>query len=126
MKIDKSNTISKEQIEEWKNEYGHIYRTFLDGNPIIWRRLKRKEYEEITISTADDELDLNEDEEDTPDMARKRTARMYNRQNMIAQAAIIYPENAMDLLNNYALAITNISDDVMARSGFDMPKSEEL
>ena len=51
---------------------------------------------------------------------------MYNRQNMIAQAAIIYPENAMDLLNNYALAITNISDDVMARSGFDMPKSEEL
>ena len=59
-------------------------------------------------------------------MARKRTARMYNRQNMIAQAAIIYPENAMDLLNNYALAITNISDDVMARSGFDMPKSEEL
>lgn len=126
MKIDKNNTISKEQIEEWKNEYGHIYRTFLDGNPIIWRRLKRKEYEEITISTADDELDLNEDEEDTPDMARKRTARMYNRQNMIAQAAIIYPENAMDLLNNYALAITNISDDVMARSGFDMPKSEEL
>lgn len=126
MKIDKSNTISKEQIEEWKNEYGHIYRTFLDGNPIIWRRLKRKEYEEITISTADDELDLNEDEEDTPDMARKRTARMYNRQNMIAQAAIIYPENAMNLLNNYALAITNISDDVMARSGFDMPKSEEL
>lgn len=126
MKIDKSNTISKEQIEEWKNEYGHIYRTFLDGNPIIWRRLKRKEYEEITISTADDELDLNEDEEDTPDIARKRTARMYNRQNMIAQAAIIYPENAMDLLNNYALAITNISDDVMARSGFDMPKSEEL
>lgn len=126
MKIDKSNIISKEQIEEWKNEYGHIYRTFLDGNPIIWRRLKRKEYEEITISTADDELDLNEDEEDTPDMARKRTARMYNRQNMIAQAAIIYPENAMDLLNNYALAITNISDDVMARSGFDMPKSEEL
>lgn len=126
MKIDKSNIISKEQIEEWKNEYGHIYRTFLDGNPIIWRRLKRKEYEEITISTADDELDLNEDEEDTPDVARKRTARMYNRQNMIAQAAIIYPENAMDLLNNYALAITNISDDVMARSGFDMPKSEEL
>ena len=126
MKIDKSNTISKEQIEEWKNEYGHIYRTFLDGNPIIWRRLKRKEYEEITISTADDELDLNEDEEDTPDVARKRTARMYNRQNMIAQAAIIYPETAMDLLNNYALAITNISDDVMARSGFDMPKSEEL
>ena len=126
MKIDKSNTISKEQIEEWKNEYGHIYRTFLDGNPIIWRRLKRKEYEEITISTADDELDLNEDEEDTPDIARKRTARMYNRQNMIAQAAIIYPENAMDLLNNYALAITNISDDGMARSGFDMPKSEEL
>lgn len=126
MKIDKSNTISKEQIEEWKNEYGHIYRTFLDGNPIIWRRLKRKEYEEITISTADDELDLNEDEEDTPYVARKRTARMYNRQNMIAQAAIIYPENAMDLLNNYALAITNISDDVMARSGFDMPKSEEL
>ena len=126
MKIDKSNTISKEQIEEWKNEYGHIYRTFLDGNPIIWRRLKRKEYEEITISTADDELDLNEDEEDTPDVALKRTARMYNRQNMIAQAAIIYPENAMDLLNNYALAITNISDDVMARSGFDMPKSEEL
>ena len=126
MKIDKSNTISKEQIEEWKNEYGHIYRTFLDGNPIIWRRLKRKEYEEITISTADDELDLNEDEEDTPDVARKRTARMYNRQNMIAQAAIIYPENAMDLLNNYALAITNISDDVMERSGFDMPKSEEL
>ena len=126
MKIDKSNIISKEQIEEWKNEYGHIYLTFLDGNPIIWRRLKRKEYEEITISTADDELDLNEDEEDTPDVARKRTARMYNRQNMIAQAAIIYPENAMDLLNNYALAITNISDDVMARSGFDMPKSEEL
>lgn len=126
MKIDKNNTISKEQIEEWKNEYGHIYRTFLDGNPIIWRRLKRKEYEEITISTADDELDLNEDEEDTPDVARKRTARMYNRQNMIAQATIIYPENAMDLLNNYALAITNISDDVMARSGFDMPKSEEL
>lgn len=125
MKIDKENVISKEQIEEWKSQYGHVYRTYLEGTPIIWRRLRRKEYEEIIINTYDDD-DSNDEENDDEEDPKKRAARMYRRQNMIAKAAVIYPENAMELLESYAIAITNISDDVMAKSGFDMPKSEEL
>lgn len=125
MQIDTENTITKEQIDEWKALYGHVYRTYLEDTPIIWRRLRRKEYEEITISTADDVTD-DEDDDDDEDSPKKRTARMYRRQNMIAAAAVIYPANAMELLENSALAISNIADDVMAKSGFDMPKSEEL
>lgn len=125
MKIDKENTISKEQIEEWKSQYGHVYRTYLEGTPIIWRRLRRKEYEEIIVGTYDDGSDNDEDDDDDED-PKKRTARMYRRQNMIAKTAVIYPENAIELLESYAVAITNISDDVMSKSGFDMPKSEEL
>ena len=125
MKIDKENVISKEQIEEWKSQYGHVYRTYLEGAPIIWRRLRRKEYEEIIINTYDDDDSDNEENDDEED-PKKRAARMYRRQNMIAKAAVICPENAMELLESYAIAITNISDDVMAKSGFDMPKSEEL
>ena len=123
MKIDKENVISKEQIEEWKSQYGHVYRTYLEGTSIIWRRLRRKEYEEIIINTYDDDDSDNEENDDEED-PKKRAAMMYHRQNMIAKAAVIYPE--MELLESYAIAITNISDDVMAKSGFDMPKSEEL
>ena len=125
MKIDKEIVISKEQIEEWKSQYGHVYRTYLEGTPIIWRRLRRKEYEEIIINTYDDDDSDNEENDDEED-PKKRAARMYRRQNMIAKTAVIYPENAMEFLESYAIAITNISDDVMAKSGFDMPTSAEL
>lgn len=119
MKIDK-NAISKEQIEAWKAEFGHVYRTTLDdGQPIIWRRLKRKEYQDIILETLDEDNEENNTE-------AARTKRLYLRQNLIASKAIIYPENAMDILEDYIFAVTNISEEIMAKSGFDLPASEEL
>lgn len=113
------NDITKEQIAEWKKEYGHIYRTYLEDQPIIWRRLRRKEYEEIMLATVKD----GDAEDDTE---RDYTERVFLRQDMIARAAIIYPDEPTKLLDNYAFAATNLSEEIMAKSGFDMGQSEEL
>jgi hypothetical protein len=119
-------------IDKSKKKYGHIYKTELADEIIIWRLLKRNEYKEIMNITIYKEVqdrdakgnllfDDNgapvmkevEDEEETFDA----------RQEAIAKAVILYPDGVVDYM---AAAADVISTECMLKSGFGdkNPKTE--
>ena len=99
------------KIQAWKAEHGKVFKTVIDGEDYIWRKLKRKEYVALMA---------NKSEEDDLD------ARIYERQEEIAKLVILYPENVADLINENAGLATTISDEVIARSGFGITETQEL
>lgn len=115
MATKEKNLISKEQIEQWKAEYGHVYRTEIDGETIIWRRLRRKEYEQISLDTIGEE-----------DTEKARTERMYRRQELIAKTVILFPEDPTDFIEGTVFGATNVAEEVMKHSGFEAGETEEL
>ena len=40
--MNTNNAINQEQLNDWKKEYGHIYKTTIGDVAIIWRKLRRK------------------------------------------------------------------------------------
>ena len=115
MATKEKKLVSSEQIKQWKAEYGHVYRTEVDGETIIWRRLRRKEYEQISLDTIGEE-----------DTERARTERMYRRQELIAKAVILFPEDPTEFLEGTIFGATNIAEEVMKHSGFEASDTEEL
>lgn len=107
------NAINEQQIQEWKNKWGKIYKTTIGEDVIVWRKLKRKEYVEI-MSGADEE------DEDF------YGAKIYKRQDKIAEKVILYPENAKEMMEDNAGVSTTIADEVLVKSGFDQTETEEL
>ena len=112
------NTVTKEQIEVWKAQYGKVFRTYIDETPIYWRRLKRSEYKDIMLQTLDDASSYETNEE--------RTKRAYARQELVAKTAVLYPENVDDLIENTAGFAMSISEEIMDHCGFTVGESQEL
>lgn len=102
----------KDQIEIWKEEYGKIYKSIIDGKDYIWRRIKRKEYSEVM--TMKDGEDIDE--------------RIYNRQYAIAKLVILNlsEEELESDLEELAGLATTISDEVLEKSGFNSSGTVEL
>ncbi len=113
MKV-KENALSQEQIDQWKTEFGHVYKTMSDGNAIIWRKLKRKEYIDIMTSVADDEEGENPQQ------------RLYRRQDLVVKTVTLYPNDIEKLIEESGGLATNIAEQVMEKSGFDTAEAEEL
>lgn len=109
MNVDEK-AVSQEQINLWKAEYGHVYRTFTDDDVIYWRRIKRSEYTKIIVDTTS--------ESDYYETVNDRVERMHERQNLIAKTVILYPEDADALLESSGGLVETISTEVMNRSGF--------
>ena len=115
----KENLVSEAQIDEWKSQHGHVYKINIDGDIVIYRRLKRKEYFDLMIET-----DIDQEEEND---SSKRAERLFNRQAGVCKLAILYPENAEELIENSAGLAIGLSEEIMARSGFNfVNESEEL
>ena len=98
-----------EQIESWKKQYKKIFKNEIDGETIIWRRLKRGEYKEI--------LKLNEDDEDE---------RILVKQERMVKATVLYPFDVDALVEDNAGLATVLSEEILAKSGFAMSYTEEL
>lgn len=103
--------ITPEMIEGWKKQHGKIFKTVIDGKDYVWRKLRRREYVSI-MSDAEEEEDMN--------------TKIYTRQEKIAKIITIYPENAVEIIDNEAGIATSIADEALVRSGFDVSKTEEL
>lgn len=99
------------QIPVWKAEYGKIFKSVIDGDIYIWRKLKRKEYTDIMSSYKDQ-----------PQV----TDRIYERQEKITETIVLYPYNIVELVKNSAGLATTISDEALLKSGFDLATTEEL
>lgn len=99
------------KITQWKAQYGKLYKSIIDGEIYIWRKLKRKEYTDLMTDRADDD---------------QISGRIYERQEKIATAVVLFPENIDELIAQNAGLATTIADEVILRSGFELASTEEL
>ena len=98
------------QIAKWKKEHGKIFKTVIDGETYIWRRLKRREYVEAMSYRSEENPDAN----------------IYIRQNIIAGLVTLYPADMAWRIEEYAGLAGEISDRAILKSGFDASETEEL
>ena len=106
-------------IEEWKQKHGRIYMTEIDGSTVVWRKLRRREYSEIMADNFGAEQ--LKDGEQLRDFEQ-----VMARQYAIVEKCAIWPENIDELLESSAGIAVGISDDIMLKSGFEAPKTQEL
>ena len=98
-----------DHIEAWKKQYKKIFKNEIDGEVIIWRRLKRGEYKEI--------LKLEEEDQDSSILVK---------QERLTIATVLYPFNVDALIEENAGLATVLSEEILAKSGFAMSYTEEL
>lgn len=119
MKIAK-NAISQEQINQWKAEHGHVYRSVIGDTTIIWRRLKRGEYVDLMMKTDNTDGDSSDN-----DIVAER---LYARQDALAKMVMLYPsgEEAEKIIKESAGLSTTLSEQVLKVSGFSLTETGEL
>lgn len=111
--------LSQAQIEEWKAKYGHVYKTASGKQAIVYHSVNRKDYEQMMEDT---EISV-EDEQDE----KKRLERVRNRKLAMIQLSVLYPENIMELVDEFAGLSDSLTDDIMVHSGFNaLAETEEL
>lgn len=112
MKVE--NNVKKEEniIETWKEQHGKIYKSIIDGEEYIWRRIKRKEYSDVMISKDSENVD----------------ERIYLRQLEITKLVVLNfkAEELDDKLNEMAGLATTLSEEVLDKSGFNLTATYEL
>ena len=106
MIIKDANELSlDEKIAQWRKEYKSIYKTVIDDELYIWRKIKRSEYVEIHNAIFNDD--------DLPDELK-----FWIKQEEITKAVLLYPSNAAEVIEESAGIPTVISQDCLNRSGF--------
>ena len=110
-----SDSISQQQLDEWKLQHGELYRTYLNGQNYIWHKIKRKDY--IALMT-DSELSALDNAE----------LRIFLRQEKITKLCVVYPDTKTldDIIENNAGVAGNLSDEIMMISGFRPVSSEQI
>lgn len=110
-----SDSISQQQLDEWKLQHGELYRTYLNGQNFIWHKIKRKDY--ISLMT-DSELSALDNAE----------LRIFLRQEKITKMCVIFPDKDTleKIVENNAGVAGNISDEIMMISGFRPVSSEQI
>lgn len=113
MKVENKTTKKDmDQISVWKEEYGKIFKSVIDGKDYIWRRIKRSEYAAIMAMKDGDDVD----------------ERIYNRQLEMAKLVILNldAEELERELDDLAGLATTISEEVLDKSGFNLSETVEL
>lgn len=108
---EEESPLTKKELDLWRKEFKHIYKTQIGDNIFVWKKLKRREYADI-ISQAYDGL----------------TARNIQiiQEEEITKVAVLYPKNIVALIEEEAGTATTLSEEIMAKSGFDRVYSSEL
>lgn len=103
--------ITDAMVAQWKKAHGRIYKSIIDGDVYIWRKLKRREYVELMADRAEDD---------------QVTGKLYERQEKITKLVVIFPADIEAQVDNNAGLATTIADEVILRSGFELASTEEL
>lgn len=111
-KEDLSELSMNEKIEYWINKYKKIYRTIIDDTTFIWRRLNRNEYSSVAFESYSDNNKLD----------------MYEKQYRFCQFCVLYPDNAIEMMNESAGIAPVLADEIVFKSGFGsmFPKTNEV
>lgn len=115
--VEKENTETSgmtlaEKIEHWKNKYKKIYRTVIDGETFIWKRINRAEYSKCAFKKFSDDSKID----------------MFEKQYLFCTIGVLYPENAIELMNESAGIAPILADEIIYKSGFGdaFPKTTEV
>lgn len=100
----------EEQIQLWKDQFGGVYKNTIDGEVIIWRSIRRAEYRELLRS--DEELDSE--------------LRLLAKQEKTVLMATLHPTNMTEIIERKAGLATVLSEEILAKSGFDISETETL
>ena len=106
MVIKEHNELSlDEKIAMWRKEFKSVFKTVIDDEVYIWRKIKRSEYIEIHNSI------FNNNE--LPD-----DLKFWIKQEEITKKVLLYPSNVDEVIEESAGIPTVISQDCLNRSGF--------
>lgn len=110
---DLSGLSFNEKIAYWKAKYKRIFKTEIDKEDYIWRRITRHEYTDIALN----KIDANNSKID-----------IYEKQYLFCKAAVLYPENIEEVMNDCAGIAPTLADEIIFKSGFGeiYPKTEEV
>lgn len=107
--MKKENVINQEQLAEWKKEFGHIYKTTIGEETVIWRKLRRKEYVEAMTQDIDNPA-----------------TKIFARQDYIVKTVTLFPANIEEIIEESGGFSGSIADEILLKSGFDVSETEEL
>ena len=102
---DDNEMTLEDYIVEWKEDHNNIFKTVIEDEIYIWRKLKRSEYKEITKMVSEAYKD------DTQ-------AQNWFKQEEITKAVLLYPFDAEEAIEESAGISVVISQDCLVRSGF--------
>lgn len=113
LEMDTDTITFERTVEEIKKQHKKAYMTTIADEKIIWRPLTRGEYKQVmAIGTKPGEEELTNREV------------MYLREESVAKAVILYPENADEIVEDLAAVAEIITEECMVKSGFTTKATE--
>lgn len=93
-----------------KHKLKEVFITDIAGEYVIWRKLKRSEYKEAMTQKFNENEDLA----------------YYERQDFVAAQVILYPENAEELIEEFAGISDIIATETMVKTGFGLTTTQAV
>lgn len=90
----------EQQIKEWKEQFGEIYKSEIGEHTVYWKKVKRKEY--VQLMTQEEKIGQS----------------MYDTEEEIVKLCVLYPDNVEEIIDEDGGFATALSDHIMQRSGF--------
>jgi hypothetical protein len=104
-----TTALTETQINDWKKQYGKIYKSIVGDEVVIFRKIKRNEYmQAMTDIDSEDPM------------------KVFLRQDMITKMTTLYPNNIDQLIEENGALSTVISNEVLGKSGFDLLSTTQL
>lgn len=104
-----TTALTETQINDWKKQYGKIYKSIVGDEVVIFRKIKRSEYmQAMTDIDSEDPM------------------KVFLRQDMITKMTTLYPNNIDQLIEENGALSTVISNEVLGKSGFDLLSTIQL
>lgn len=110
-----NSLIPQQQLDEWKLQYGELYRTVLNNQTFLWHKMRRREY--IALMTDTELSDI-----------QNADLRIFVRQERILKTCVLYPDqDTLEKIMDYNAGVaSNVSDEIMLASGFRVGKTEKV
>lgn len=104
-----TTALTETQINDWKKQYGKIYKSIVGDEVVIFRKIKRNEYmQAMTDIDSEDPM------------------KVFLRQDMITKMTTLYPNNIDQLIEENGALSTVISNEVLGKSGFNLLSTTQL
>ncbi|MGO5439292.1 hypothetical protein ACTQX2_00235 [Megamonas funiformis] len=104
-----TTALTETQINDWKKQYGKIYKSIVGDEVVIFRKIKRNEYMQAMT-----------------DIDNEDPMKVFLRQDMITKMTTLYPNNIDQLIEENGALSTVISNEVLGKSGFDLLSTTQL